>query len=726
LHPSDSAALDLPLPLRSFAATRRILLIVLAASILFPVAFLVGYGYYDYQRRLADANDIADRIARVADEQAVKVLDLNREMSTRIVEMLGDSDDASIRANQKAIHDRLNEIGESFTQVAGITVFGVAGDMLASNSIFPVPAVSIATRDDFTSARAIRPEPYFSLPVDGTAAQADVFTTSVGRSANDGRFMGVVSIALKRDYFSGFYRDLSSGELDVTVGLFRRDGGILVREPPSRLGITHARNTAFTAAMRNNEMFGRVRVLSSIDGVERVLAFRRVGDYPLYVASGIPTATIFAEWRQHYALIAVITAVPCVAVWLLVLFSLRQLRAQQAAWERWQAEVAMRLSAEASSRQLRRMGALGNLVANVAHDFNNLLMVVSANMELARRKNFNGLEREVLAVERATAGAEALARRLLSVARKQPLKQEPIDLAHWLPAVAGLIETAVGDKIQVKVQVSPDMWGVRADATELEFAIINIAVNARDAMPHGGRFAIRCQNVRVTADNALPDGEYALLAFTDSGEGMNEVTARRAFEPLFTTKLSGAGTGLGLAQVLAACEQAGGTARLDSVPGRGTTVRLYLPRCHGIQEAPATGTVETAGAADTPTTPDALPATRPYSGSILLVEDNEEVAAGVAAVLATFGCDVRHELTADKAFDVLNEGGRFDLVLSDIQMPGKLNGIDLAEKVRGTWPTQRIALMTGYADEFERARHTGVPILAKPFNIDELRELVLR
>ncbi len=447
MHPSDSTALDLPLPLRNFAATRRILLIVLAASILFPVAFLLGYGYYDYQRRMADADDIADRIARVAEEQAVKVLDLNSEISTRIVEMLGTSDDAHIVANQKAIHDRLSEIGESFTQMAAITVFGAAGDMLASSRYFPVPAVSIATRDDFKSARAIRPEPYFSLPLAGTLAQNDVFTTSVGRSANDGHFMGVVSIALKRDYFSGFYRDLLSGEPDVTIGLFRRDGSVLVREPQGRPAMTHAGNTAFTDAMRNNELFGRVRGRSSIDGVERVLAFRRVGDYPLYVSSGIPTASIFAQWRQHYALIVVITAVPCVAVWLLVLFSLRQLRAQQAAWERWQAEVAMRLSAEASSRQLRRMGALGNLVANVAHDFNNLLMVVKANMELARRKNFNGLEREVLAVERATAGAEALARRLLSVARKQPLKQEPIDLAVWLPAVAGLIETAVGDTI---------------------------------------------------------------------------------------------------------------------------------------------------------------------------------------------------------------------------------------------------------------------------------------
>jgi CheY-like chemotaxis protein len=301
-----------------------------------------------------------------------------------------------------------------------------------------------------------------------------------------------------------------------------------------------------------------------------------------------------------------------------------------------------------------------------------------------------------------------------------------------LPAAAGLIETAAGEKVQVKVQVSPDMWQVRADATELEFAIINIAVNARDAMPHGGRFVIRCQNVRVTADNVLPDGEYALLAFTDSGEGMTETTARRAFEPLFTTKLSGSGTGLGLAQVLAASEQAGGTARLDSVPGRGTTVRLYLPRYHSPSAAPviapadAAQTPDTSGMPGTPDLPDQNVPARSRPGSVLLVEDNEEVAAGVAAVLATFGCEVRHELTADKAFDLLGQGRRFDLVLSDIQMPGRLNGIDLAEKVRGTWPSQRIALMTGYADEFERARHTGVTILAKPFNIDELRELVLR
>jgi CheY-like chemotaxis protein len=259
----------------------------------------------------------------------------------------------------------------------------------------------------------------------------------------------------------------------------------------------------------------------------------------------------------------------------------------------------------------------------------------------------------------------------------------------------------------------PDLWHVFADATELEFAIINVAVNARDAMPLGGRFVIRGQNVRLTAsDTSLPDGEYVVVSLTDDGEGMPESVLKRAFEPLFTTKVSGAGTGLGLAQVLAACEQAGGTARIDSVPGRGTTVRLYLPRYQG-EQVPAR-----------PVAPAAPATTTATQGVVLLVEDNEEVAEGVAAVLEVFGCKVRHELTADAALDALNAGGTFDLVLSDIQMPGRLSGIDLAERIQQQWPAQRIALMTGYADELERARHLGVPILAKPFDIDELRELV--
>ena len=710
---AERVAVDVPMPSRNFAATRRMLLIVLAVSIVVPLVCLAGYGYFDYQRRIADADDMIDRLARVAEEQAVKVLDLNQQMSSRIVELLGNENDAQIRAREAMLHERLREIGGDFPQVSSIYLLGAKGDLLVSSRAFPAPAMSIGEREDFVSARAMRPQPYFSLPMFGPLSQTNVFTTATGRSDANGEFLGVVSVALRNEYFSRFYQDLTDGDTSLALGLYRQDGNLLVRYPPWPAGAKPSPQSKFTQALRDRELSGHVRLISTVDGVERLLAFRRVGDYPLYVMSAYATSAIAAAWRQHFIMIAALTVLPCLAIWLLVLYSLRQLDGERRAWERWQGEVAMRLSTEASSRQLQRMGALGNLVANVAHDFNNLLMVVSANTELARLKRFNNVEKEVLAVERATGTAESLTRRLLSVARKQPLKQEPVELATWLPAAAPLIDAALGDNVELALNMVDSVWPVLADPTDLEYALMNLAVNARDAMPRGGRFAIRCQNNRlVSSDTLLPDGEYVLIACTDDGEGMPEAVARRAFEPLFTTKLRGSGTGLGLAQVLSMCEQAGGTARIESVPGSGTTVRLYLPRYRERQKA-SSAQVVTAQAA--------VPAS---SGVVLLVEDNEDVAAGVAAVLETFGCEVRHESTADQALDVLNGGARFELVLSDIQMPGKLNGIDLAEKVRSAWPSQKIALMTGYADELERARRLGVAILAKPFNIDELHALV--
>jgi signal transduction histidine kinase len=707
---AERVSVDVPMPSRNFAATRRMLLIVLAVSIAFPLACLVGYGYFDYQRRIADANDMIDRLARVAEEHAVKVLDLNRQMSSRVIELLGDSNDAQIRARAAELHERLLNIGGDFPQVASIALLGVNGDLLATSVAYPAPAVTIGQRDDFLAAKAMRPQSYFSLPMFSTLTKIPVFTTATGRSGADGQFLGVVTVALREEYFSRFYRELTNGDPALALALYRQDGNLLVRYPPWPSGARPTMHSAFMAALRDHQLFGHVRMKSTVDGVERLLAYRRVGDYPLYVMSAYATSAIAAASRTHFLLIAALTALPCFAIWALVLYSLRQLDAERRAWERWQGEVAMRLSAEASSRQLQRMGALGNLVANVAHDFNNLLMVVSTNIELARLKRYNDLEKEVLAVERATTTAEALTRRLLSVARKQPLKQQAVELTRWLPASAPLIDAALGDTIKLSLRMPDNLWQVLVDQTDLEYAIMNIAMNARDAMPRGGHFVIRCQNNRlVSSDTLLPDGEYVLIACSDDGEGMSDAVARRAFEPLFTTKLRGSGTGLGLAQVQSMCEQAGGTARIDSVQGSGTTVRLFLPRYRERTAQAGAGALQP------------LPTA---AGAVLLVEDNEDVAAGVTAVLETFGCEVRHEPTADQAFDVLSAGERFELVLSDIQMPGKLNGIDLAEKVRSAWPSQKIALMTGYADELDRARRLGIAILAKPFNIDELHALV--
>jgi CheY-like chemotaxis protein len=301
----------------------------------------------------------------------------------------------------------------------------------------------------------------------------------------------------------------------------------------------------------------------------------------------------------------------------------------------------------------------------------------------------------------------------MSVARKQPLKLEHLDLPAWLPSATSIIQTALTEKIEFRLQVAPDTRHVKVDVIELESAIMNIAVNARDAMPDGGIFSVQCRNISITRpEKALPVGEYVMIALSDNGHGMSPSAKQHAFEPLFTTKAQGAGTGLGLAQVIATCEQSGGTAKLESEPGEGTTLLLYLPRYSGMEVT------------EEPPLPGPVPAATLPSDHVLIVEDNEEVAAGLCAVLEVLGCTSRHERTADEALDVLVSGAVFDFILSDVQMPGKMSGIDLAEKVRSMWPAQKFALMTGYADEIERAKLGGTVILAKPFNIDELRALL--
>lgn len=711
---SDGSALDIPVPPRDFGSTRRMLIATLVASIVTPLLFLTAYGYFGYQSRISDSSEGIDRLSRVADEHAVKVLDVSQEVALRVLAMVGDDGDARIRARQKSLHDFLEDTARRLPSVASITLFGRNRNLLVSSNAYPVGLQSIdehlvsSTEQPTSGARMAVSQPErTSDPV------IDIFNLTLSRHDASGQFLGALVISLRREYFSTFYERLTLHDRALTLGLFRSDGTTLVRFPAPRARRPPTSNQPLVEATRVNGRGGRLKIFSTLDGVEKLLVYRQVGSYPLYVTCGIPVSTVTYRWLRHDGFIAVATLVPCVGIWLLVAFSLTRLRRERMAWERWKAEFGMRLSAEETTRQMKRMGALGNLVANVAHDFNNLLMVVKANMELARRKGFNGLEKEVIAVERASVTAELLARRLLSVARKQPLRQEVVDVRAWLEQDASLIRMSLSERVGLHIETPETIWPIYVDSTELRSALINLAVNAKDAMPHGGDFTIRCENIDIkTAKDNLKPGEYVLITCSDTGVGMPPTVVQRAFEPLYTTKAANAGTGLGLAQVFAMCEQTGGTARIESSTGEGTTVSLILPR--SAKEAE-----------DIPLVSDLTPVlnTEP-TGSILLVEDNEEVAAGLLAVLEVFGWHSRHELTGDAALALLSDGATFDLILSDVQMPGLNNGIDVAEKVRRTWPKQAIALMTGYADELERAKHIGVTILSKPFNIDDLQALL--
>ncbi|AET91973.1 integral membrane sensor hybrid histidine kinase [Burkholderia sp. YI23] len=708
-------------PERNFAAQRMTLYALLVAAIVLPCVYVVATAFTDYHARVADASEQVARNARVAEEHALKVFDLNVTLNERIVDLLDGLDADAIRRESATIHQRLRAVSNSYQQVAAASVFGPGGKLLATSRTFPTPDISVANREDFGGLRTGQQIEQISRVMTGRVAGEQVFNTAVARLTPSGKFDGMVSIALRPAYFAAFYRELIGDNPSVSLGLSRSDGEVLAwypPRPPDRM--TLAASSPLRDAYRGGVRSGVVKMVSGLDNQLKIVAFRRVGAYPVYVSSGYPIATIWSAWWKHLSVLALSIFAPCVVLWGVIGQSLRRLATEEEAWERWQAEASMRRSIESAYRQARKMEALGNLVGSVAHDFNNLLMIVSTNVQIARRRGAPGLDRELTAMERALKSGQSLTRQLLGVARKQPLRSEIIAIGKWVPAGRELLRASLGAKVALNVEVAPDLWAIRVDPAELELALINVAVNARDAMPNGGTFTVRADNVRFRHQDGFPiTGEFVQIALEDNGFGMSSDVLGRAFEPLFTTKPKGMGTGLGLPQVFAFCERAGGLATIDSAVGAGTAVRLYLPR------AAAAGATEATAAEELATEKEA------DGLRVLLVEDNEEVAAGTEALLTMMGHHVTYVFNADTAATVL-EAARadastefpFDVVLSDIHMPGQMNGIDLAEMLQRSEPHLPVILVTGYAEELDRARQVGARVLSKPFDIALLDSLL--
>ncbi|WP_250453924.1 hybrid sensor histidine kinase/response regulator [Caballeronia sp. ATUFL_M2_KS44] len=704
-------------PERNFAAQRLTLYALLIAAVVLPCVYVAVTAISDFHAREAAASDTVARDARVAEEHALKVFDLNVTLNERIVDLLDDLDPNAIHRQDVIIHERIAEMIGAYPQVAAASVFGPDGQLLATSRAWPTPDITVGDRDDFIGLKNSKDTEQISRVMIGSVAKERVFNTAVARRATDGRFTGMVSIALRPAYFNAFYRELLGDNPTISLGLARADGEVLAwypERPVTRMSL--APNSPLRAAYRSGARGGVVKMVSGLDNQLKIVAFRRVGAYPVYVSSGYPISTIWDEWYRHLSVLALSILAPCIVLWGVIGQSLRRLAIEEEAWERWQAEASMRRSIESAYRQARKMEALGNLVGSVAHDFNNLLMIVSTNVQIARRRGPLGLDRELSAMERALKSGQSLTRQLLGVARKQPLRSEVIAFGPWVSAVRELLRASLGAKVALNVEVAADVGTIRVDPAELELALINVAVNARDAMPSGGTFTVRADNVRFRHEDGFPlTGDFVQITLEDTGVGMNSDVLGRAFEPLFTTKPKGMGTGLGLPQVFAFCERAGGLATIDSAIGAGTSVRLYLPR--------ATAT----GAPDSDADPAAATAPEADGLRVLLVEDNEEVAAGTEALLTMMGHRVTYVFNADTAMTML-EGASpvppFDVILSDIHMPGRLNGIDLAERMQRSELRVPVILVTGYAEELDRARQVDARVLSKPFDIALLDSLL--
>ena len=370
-------------------------------------------------------------------------------------------------------------------------------------------------------------------------------------------------------------------------------------------------------------------------------------------------------------------------------------------------DVTARVQAEEQLRQSQKLEAMGSLTGGVSHDFNNLLVPILGVLDLLQRRGV-GDDREKRLIDGALQSAERarlLVQRLLAFARRQPLQTVSVDVAELVGGMADLIGSTLGPQIRIKVEVADDLPVASADPNQLEMALLNLAVNARDAMPQGGtlRISARGEEVRSGGAEGLAPGRYVRLSVADTGVGMDQETLKRAVEPFFSTKGIGKGTGLGLSMVHGLAAQLGGALTIASQPDSGTTIELWLP----VGDAPIVGSGSDSS----------VPSHVSHDGTALLVDDEPLVRASTADMLSDIGFAVVEASSAEEAMVLLDRGLQPNIVVTDHLMPGR-SGSELAAEVQGRWPRLPVLLISGYADA------TGVdpalPRLTKPFKQAEL------
>ena len=359
--------------------------------------------------------------------------------------------------------------------------------------------------------------------------------------------------------------------------------------------------------------------------------------------------------------------------------------------------------------QSQKLDAIDRLTGGVAHDFNNLLMVIAGGLSLLERPGDAQRRQRVIAQMRQAAERGAsLSRKLLAFSRRQPLKPEPVDLRRQIDGMRELLNRTLRGDVEVKTELADDLWPIKVDATEWELVVLNLCVNARDAMPEGGVITISARNAVQVRQGKL-EGDFVVVSVCDTGTGMSADVLTHIFEPFFTTKEIGKGSGLGLPQVYGFTQQSGGTITVASVVGEGTTVTMLLPRTAGPPVEPA------------PLRADDTDRHNARSGSILLVEDNDEVAMLVTEMLRELGYRVTRAASAQGALGALADEREIDLVFSDIMMPGTMSGMELALEVRRRRPGAPILLTTGYAGAaVQVAEVEDIEILSKPYAIEAL------
>ncbi|TPG41915.1 response regulator [Roseomonas nepalensis] len=689
--------------------------VLVAASVVMPALLFGAAALHNRRDVLRDGQVSVSRSVTIMDEHARKVFETGELVLGRVDDRIQGKDWAAIAAPETSSF--LSGLEAPLAQVVSVWVSDAEGRVHAGSQAWD-RSVSIASREFFEAQRAADVGSFVSAPFSGRATQRRSFALSRRRSTPDGRFDGVVHIALNPDYFTQYYA-ASTPEASHVALLMRADGVILARLPDTGGTGAAERIPAESRLLRQIAIRpegGSFLGVTTPDGVERAYAYRKVGHYPLYVAFGVDKASLLGRWHDNLRLFGAVAGAASFMLLLVSWLALRGVKAEHAAMARLRAaleslreETRQREAAEQRVRQAQKMEAVGQLTGGIAHDFNNLLTAVLGSLQLLRKRLPADDERATRLLENAFQGAQrgaSLTQRLLAFSRGQALRPAAVDLVGLVQGMSELLRSSLGPGVRVEAQFPLGLAPAHVDANQLELALLNLAVNARDAMGGQGALTIFAREERVTGGELRP-GRYVVLGMTDTGCGMDEVTLARCVEPFFTTKGVGKGTGLGLSMVYGLAAQSNGRLVLRSRPEEGTTAELWLPAAEASAMVPR---------------PAAEPARPRPEGvgrrTVMVVDDDPLVLASTSSMLEDAGHAVVEASSARQALEILRAGAKVELVLTDQIMPG-MTGLQLATEIRRQWPVLPVLLGTGYTERTELAG-SGLPLVGKPFSQAEL------
>ena len=660
----------------------------LFASLLIPLALFGVVVFLDYNVVLETAEQQVADTTDVFETHALNVFEICDLIENLVDQKTRDMSWDEIASSQ-SVHEYLKNLDERYPHVAGIGLVDPDGTLRNSSITFPTPPANLSDRDYFIGLREKGYTSFVGLTVPNRLNAQENFSFAHRRSSGGPDFDGLIVVRVSPDYFVEFWRKTAPYP-NRMAGLLRSDLAILARDPVD--ATTNLSPTSATAIAIRQSDRGSYRTVSVLDGIERLMAFQRIGSYDVYMTHGIAVSTALAVWYRHLAIYGGFFALAAVAsFW----FSYRLL-----------AESRHRYLAETRLHQSEKMEALGQLTGQFAHDFGNILTGILLNLEALRGGSRDPTELDE-AVNHAVSAAqqgEKVVQSMLAFARRQPLENEVVEIGATLTGIEVMLQQALGSKSQLELAISPGTWPVKSDRVQLELAVLNLAVNARDAMPDGGTLRVSASNEHIEGEPNGLAGEFVVLSVADTGAGIPQEIISRVFDPFFTTKEEGKGTGLGLSQVYSFAAACGGTATVESRLGQGTTVKIYLPR------APADAAVLSRKPVEVADHRAALNKRKP---TILVVEDEEVIRRVVTRVLFESGYTVLEAGTGDEGLTILTNHPEIDLILTDVRMPGRWDGISMAAQARRMRPELKIVFATAYPDALVNSETATV--LKKPY-----------